>query len=71
MQLVEDLLDGARSGQDRIEDLSDAAEAKARRVKRDAAHAVGTAADTTRQAVRKTQRKAKRVVRDVASKTKG
>lgn len=71
MQIIEEVLEGTRAGQERIEDLSDAAEAKARKVKRDAAHAVGTAADSTRAAVRKTQRKATRTVRKVASKTKG
>ncbi|MEQ5786727.1 hypothetical protein J3454_02340 [Erythrobacter sp. NFXS35] len=71
MKLIDDVMDAARSGQDRIEDLGDEAEATARRIRRDAAHAIGTAADTTRGAARKSRRKTARVVRDTVNKVKG
>ncbi|WP_296716726.1 hypothetical protein [Erythrobacter sp.] len=71
MKLIDDVVDAARSGQDRIEDLGDEAEATARRARRKAAHALGTAADTTRDAARKSRRKTSRVVRDTVKKVKG
>lgn len=71
MKLIDNVVDAARSGQDRIEDLGDEAEATARRVRREASHAVGTAADTTRDAARKSRRKTARVVRDTVKKVKG
>lgn len=70
MKLIDDVVDAARSSQDRIEDLGDEAEATARRVRREAVHALGTAADTTREAARKSRRKTTRVVRDTVKKVK-
>ncbi|MEE4317928.1 MAG: hypothetical protein V2I74_13195 [Erythrobacter sp.] len=71
MKVLDDLIETARTGQDRVEDLADEAEATARKVKRDAAHAVGTASDTVRHTARKTRRKTSRAVRDTVSKVKG
>lgn len=70
MKLVDEVLDSARSGQDKVEDLGDDAEATVRRVRRDAVHAVGAATDTARHTARKTRRKAARAVRDTVGKIK-
>ena len=70
MKLLDEVLEGARTGQDRVEDLADETEATARRIKREAGHAVGKASDTARHAVRKTKRKATRAVRDTVGKVK-
>lgn len=70
MKMIDELVETARSGQDKIEDIGDEAEAAARRVRRDAVHALGTAADTTRGTARKSRRKTARVVRDTMKKVK-
>jgi len=70
MKLVDDVLEAARSGRERIEDMGDEAEAAARKARREASHALGTAADTTRHAARKTRRKATRAVRSALDKVK-
>lgn len=60
MQVIEEVLDGTRAGQEKFGDLSDAAGDKAR-----------TVTDTARKAVSETTRKAASAARRVASKTKG
>jgi ElaB/YqjD/DUF883 family membrane-anchored ribosome-binding protein len=60
MQVIEEVLDGTRAGQDKLGDFSEAAGEKARNV-------TGTA----RKAVSETTRKAASAARRVASKTKG
>lgn len=70
MKLVDEVLETARTGQDKVEDLSDETQATARRVRREAAHVVGAATDTVRHTARKTRRKATRAVRDTVGKVK-
>lgn len=60
MQVIEEVLDGTRAGQEKLGDLSDTAGEKAR-----------TVTDTARKAVSETTRKAATAARRVASKTKG
>ncbi|MBI1401590.1 MAG: hypothetical protein GC147_00055 [Porphyrobacter sp.] len=71
MKVVEEMLETAREGQDRLEDFGDESEARARSVRREAGHTLGKAADTARAAAKRTQRKASRAVRDTARKVKG
>lgn len=65
IKLIDEALDGARVGQDKLEDLGDSASAKARELKREADYIAGTAADKTRTVTRKTRRRAERAVRDL------
>lgn len=65
IKLIDDAMDGARAGQDTVEDISDAVAAKARTAKRDAEYAAGTAADKTRAMSQRTRRRAARAVRDL------
>ncbi len=60
MQVIEEVLDGTRAGQEKLGDLSDTAGEKAR-----------TVTGTARKAVSETTRKAASAARRVASKTKG
>lgn len=60
MQVIEEVLDGTRAGQEKLGDLSDTAAEKAR-----------TVTGTARKAVSETTRKAASAARRVASKTKG
>jgi vacuolar-type H+-ATPase subunit H len=59
MKLLDEVLQGASEGQDKIEELSD-----------EAAKTLKTATETTRKAARKTQDRATRAVRDVIGKVK-
>ncbi|MEM7690644.1 MAG: hypothetical protein AAF291_16645 [Pseudomonadota bacterium] len=68
IKLIDDILDGARAGKEKAEDLSDAASATARTAKREAAHAAGTAADKTRAMGQRTRRRATRAVRNMADR---
>ncbi len=65
IKAIDSALDTAQSGQDTIEDLSDAGTAKARELRRDARHAVGTAGDRTKAISRRASRRASRTVRDL------
>ena len=65
IKLIDDALDSARTGRDKLEDLGDEAAAKSREVRRDADYLAGTAADKTRTMARRTRRKAERAVRDL------
>ncbi len=68
IKLVDDALDTARAGKDAVEDLGDAAAAKARTAKREAQHAAGTAADKTRTVGQRTRRRATRAVRNLSDR---
>ncbi|MGB3470120.1 MAG: hypothetical protein WBA51_04790 [Erythrobacter sp.] len=68
IKVIDDALDRARAGKDKLEDLGDAAGAKAREAKRDAEYLAGTAADKTRTVTRRTRRRATRAVRDLATR---
>jgi len=70
IKLIDEALDSARSGQDKLEDLGDAASAKVREVSRDAEYVAGTAADKTRAIGQRTRRRATRAVRDLAGRIK-
>ena len=63
-RIVEEALDAARAGQDRIEDLGEEAGARAQRIGRDAAAAAANAADSTRTLAGNTRRKAAAAVRE-------
>lgn len=65
IKLIDDALDTAKTGREKLEDLSDDAAAKTREVRRDADYLAGTAADKTRTVARRTRRKAERAVRDI------
>jgi len=70
IKFIDQALDGAKNGQDRIEDLSDSATAKAREIRRDASYAVGTAADKTRTTARRSRRRAERAIRDLTERVR-
>jgi len=68
IKLIDEVLDGARTGQDKLEDISDATTAKARSVKRDAQYAAGSVADKSLAAGQRTRRRATRAVRGLADR---
>ena len=70
IKLIDQALDGAKNGQDRIEDIGDSAAAKAREIRRDAGYAAGTAADKTRTTARRTRRRAERAIRDLTERVR-
>lgn len=65
IKLIDDALDGARMGREKLEDLSDDASAKARELRRDAGYVAGSAADKSRAITKRTRRRAERAVRDL------
>lgn len=67
---VEELLDTARAGQERAGELGEAAGKEARKLSATATEAAGSAADNTRELVRKTADVAAGVVRDIRRKAK-
>lgn len=71
MTLIDEALDTARAGQERAEELGDAASGQARKLKDGAVHAAETAAENSRTLARKTRAAAQRAIRDLARKTKG
>ena len=71
MTLIDDAVEAARAGQDRAEDLGDAAGAQARKIGASAMQAADTAAEGSRSLARKTRKAAGRVVADLSRKTKG
>lgn len=68
IKLIDEALSGARAGQDKLEDISDTASAKARELRRDASYVAGSAADKGRTVARRTRRRAERAVRDLTDK---
>lgn len=68
VQMIDQMGDIARDGQDRLEDLGDTISDKTRSAKRDASHLAGTASDKTLSAARRTRRKAGRAIRDLRSR---
>lgn len=68
IKLIDEALDGARAGQDKFEDISDSASAKARELRRDAAYYAGTASDKGRAVTQRTRRRAERAVRDLTDR---
>ena len=69
MKLIDEALDGARNGQNRLEDVGDVATAKARSLRREASYVAGSAADKGRTIARRTRRRAERAVRDLTDST--
>lgn len=65
VKLIDDAMNAGRKGQDRIEDVGDAATSKAREVRRDAEYYVGSALDKGLSITRRTRRRAGRAVRDL------
>lgn len=70
MKFIDDALEGARAGQDTLEDIGDSATARARELRREAGYMAGTAADKTRSATTRTRRRAERAVRDLTGKVR-
>ncbi len=71
MALVDDAMQTARTGQERIGELGDAASAQARNLKSGAAQAAGAAAGKSRNLARSARSKASRAVTDLRPKPKG
>nr|WP_298927674.1 hypothetical protein [uncultured Erythrobacter sp.] len=65
VKLIDDALDTAKAGKDKVEDISDTASAKAREVRRDADYFAGNVVDKGRTVTRRTRRRAERTVRDI------
>ena len=70
MTMIDDVLETARAGQERAEELGDAAGVQARKITARTSEAAGSAADSTRALARKTADAAAGVVRDLGRKTK-
>ena len=70
IRLIDQALDGARAGQDKLEDIGDSAAAKARELRRDAGYVAGSAVDKGRTVTRRTRRRAERAVRDLTDKVR-
>jgi len=71
LTLIDDVVETARAGQERAEDIGDAAGAQARKLGASAVQVADTAAEGSRSLARKTRKAAGRVVADLARKTKG
>ena len=71
MTLIDEVLETARAGQERAEELSDAAGVKAKKITARTTDAAGSAAHSTRALARKTRAAAADIVRDLGRKTKG
>ena len=65
VKLIDDLLDTARTGQDKLEDIGDSATAKARELRRDTEYYAGSAVDKGRHVTRRTRRRAERAMRGI------
>ena len=71
MNVIDEVLDTAREGKARAEDLGEAAGTQARKLGAEASEAAGSAADSTRALARKTADVALGVVRDIRRQTRG
>ena len=71
MTVIDDVLEAAREGKERAEDLGEAAGTRAKKLSAGASDAAGSAADNTRTLARKTRDAALGVVRDIRRQTKG
>lgn len=65
IKLIDDALDGARTGRDKLEDLSDETSIKARGAKREGEYLAGSVADKSLAVTKRTRRRAVRAVRDI------
>ncbi len=68
IRIIDEVMDGARAGQDKLEDFGDAASTTVRKAARDAEYMTGSTVDKTRAATKRTGRRASRAVRNL---TKG
>ncbi len=71
VRIIDEVMDGARAGQDKLEDFGDAASASARKVAREANYVAGSTADKSRALSKKTGRRAGRVIRDLTKRMGG
>lgn len=71
VKLMDEAAEGARAGQDKLEDIGDAASTKARQLRRDAAYYADSTADKGMTAGRRTRRRAERAMRDLTERTRG
>lgn len=70
IKLIDEAMDGARAGKDKLEDIGDSTAAKARELRRDAGYMAGSAADKGRTITRRTRRRAERAVRDLTERAR-
>lgn len=70
MTMIDEVLETARAGQDRVSDLSDTAGTRARKLSAEASDAADSAAISTRAFARKTADAAAEVARDLTRKVK-
>jgi hypothetical protein len=70
MAMIDEVLETARAGQERAEELGDAAGLQAKKITARTSDAAGSAADSTRALARKTRAAAADIVRDLSRKTK-
>lgn len=70
MTLIDEVVEAARTGQERAEELGDSASVQARKLRSEAGEAANTAAANTRSFARKTRDAATAAVRDLSRKTK-
>ena len=70
IRMIDEVMDGARTGQDKLEDIGDSASAKARELRREASYIAGSAADKGRDVTRRTRRRAERAVRDLTDRAR-
>lgn len=71
LKILDEVMDAAREGKERAEDLGESTGKKAKRLAASTADAAETAADNTRALARKTADAAADMVRDLARKTRG
>lgn len=71
MTVVDEVLENAREGKERAGELSEATEARARKLSAQASQAAGSAAESTRALARQTRDAALDVVRSARRRTKG
>ncbi|GMN01552.1 hypothetical protein [Erythrobacter sp. MTPC3] len=64
VKMIDDVMDTAQAGQDKIEDIGDGAATRARKLRRETQHMAGNALDKGRSVTRRTRRRAQRAVRD-------
>lgn len=68
IKLIDEAMDTAQAGQDKLEDFGDSASSKARQIRRDTEYFAGNAVDKGRSVTRRTRRRAGRAVRGLKGK---
>lgn len=68
IRMIDEAMDTAQKGQDKLEDIGDAASSTARDLRREASYIAASASDKSRDAARRTRRRATRAVRDLTKR---